>query len=342
MTKKITSKDIAQRANVSQATVSYVLNDTPGKSISESTRKRVLEAVAELNYIPNSAAKRLKSSRSYCIAVRLATTLSTPRYYNAMQGIRSYLEPRGYSILLCNDQRCGSTFNYIDACMNTQTDGIIYVSSNHSDVPPEALEQIRTYNIPFSTIDCMAEDASVNSITYDYFASSYLRADYLLKKGFKNFIYLRPKYVNAKETARERGFRAVMLGHDDLKFDLVQVDAIDINSSTFSQDNISFDVERSNISLVKKLVNSVSLDTCFICSSREIQQMVSQKLHDQHLLLQTEETSRWYERTISYHFPHYDAGFESARSLLNIIDNKSGVRKLTLQPVIEPTDPAVF
>lgn len=342
MTKKITSKDIAQRANVSQATVSYVLNDTPGKSISESTRKRVLDAVAELNYIPNSAAKRLKSSRSNCIAVRLATTLNLPRYYNAMQGIRSYLEPRGYSILLCNDQRCGNTYNYIDACMNTQADGIIYVSSNHSDVPMEALEQIRTYNIPFSTIDCMAEDSSVNSITYDYFASSYLRADYLLNKGFKKFIYIRPDYTNAKETARERGFRAVMLGHDDLEFNVMQISSIDANSSTFSQDNISFDLERSNIQVLKNLVNSVSLDTCFICSSREVQQTVSQKLHDQHLLLQTEETKNWFDRSVSYHFPHYDAGFEAARSLLNILDSKSGVRKLTLQPVIEPVDPAVF
>ena len=342
MKNKITSKDIAQRANVSQATVSYVLNDTPGKSISESTRKRVLDAVTELNYIPNSAAKRLKNSRSYCIAVRLATTLNAPRYYNAMQGIRSYLEPKGYSILLCNDQRCGNTFNYIDACMNTLTDGIIYVSSNHSDVSPEALEQIKAYNIPFSTIDCMAEDSAINSITYDYFASSYLRADYLLNKGFKKFIYIRPNYTNAKETARERGFRAVMVGHDDLQFEIFPIEGIDVNSSTYSKDNKFFEVERANIQVVKNLVNSVYLDTCFICSSREVQQSVSQKLHDQHLLLQSEETAHWYERSISYHFPHYDAGFESARSLLNIIDSKNGVRKLTLQPVIEPTDPAVF
>lgn len=342
MEKKITSKDIALRANVSQATVSYVLNNTPGKSISESTRKRVLDVVAELNYIPNSAARRLKSSRSNCIAVRLATTLNTPRYYSAMQGIRSYLEPKGYNILLCNDQKCGNTFNYIDAYLNTQADGIIYVSSNHSDVPEVALKQIKEYNIPFSTIDCMNEDATISSIAYDYFSSSYLRADYMLNRGFKKFIYVRPQYTNAKETARERGFRAVTLNRDDLEFDIIPIYSRDANSSTFSQNDISFELDRFNIQFIKNLVNSASLDTCFICSSREVQQIISQKLHDQHLLLPTAETEKWYERSVSYHYPHYDAGFEAARSLLNLINKENSVRKLTLQPVIEPIDSSIY
>ena len=227
MSKKITSKDIAQRANVSQATVSYVLNNVTRKSISESTRKRVLDAVTELNYTPNSAAKRLKSNRSNCIAVRLATTLNMPRYYNAMQGIRSYLEPKGYNILLCSDQKRGNTFDYIDAFLNTQADGIIYVSSNSSDIPQDILDQVKKNNIPFSTIDCMSDDPTICSISYDYFASSYLRADYMLKKGFKKFIYIRPNYQNNKETARERGFNSVVFGQADLEYKIVSIGGID-------------------------------------------------------------------------------------------------------------------
>ncbi len=342
MNKKITSKDIAQRANVSQATVSYVLNNVPGKSITESTRKRILDAVAELNYIPNSAAKRLKSNRSYCIAVRLATTLSMPRYYNAMQGIRSYLEPRGYNILLCNDQTRGNTYNFIDTYLNTQTDGVIYVSSNHSDIPPDALAQIKTNNIPFSAIDCMSEDPTICSINYDYFASSYLRADYMLNKNFKKFIYIRPSYQNAKETARERGFNAVILGRDDLEYEIISIGGIDANSSMFSQHDVSFDPDINDIQRIGSIVNSASLNTCFICSSREIQQIVSERLYIQHLLLQTAETEKWFERSVSYHFPHYNAGSEAARSLLNIINNQNEVRKLTLQPILEPVDPIIY
>lgn len=342
MKKKVTSKDIAQYANVSQATVSYVLNNTPGKSISEDTRNRVLNAVAELNYIPNNAARRLKNGRSYCIAVRLGTNLGTPRYYNALQGIRSYLEPKGYNILLCSDQKNGNALNYIDTCMNTQTDGIIYISSNHSDIAEDELKQIKNYKIPISAIDCMTEDASISSITYDYFASSYLRMDYFLKKGFKKFVYIRPKYINAKETARELGFRTVMMEHRDFSFDILQIDSIDINLSLFSKGDVPTIYSDYKHLGLKKIVDSVSLDTCFLCSSREVQQAISQKLFEQHLILQTKETERWFERSVSYHFPHFDAGYEAARSLLNIIDEKHGVRKLMLQPIIEPTDPVAF
>lgn len=343
MSKKVTSKDIAQYANVSQATVSYVLNNAPGKSISESTRKRVLDAVTQLNYIPNSAAKRLKSKNSFCIAVRLATTLMTPRYYIAIQGIRSYLEAKGYSILLCNDQKRGNTFNYIDACVNTQADGIIYIASNNQDIPEEALEQIKSYDIPFSAIDCMSENPTVNSITYDYFASSYRRADWLLKKGAKKFIYVRPDYENPKETARERGFLSATLGHDDIHFDIVRLgDSTDANSSNYSQINYSSELGKSSVIQIRQLINASDPETYFICSSREVQQEVTQTLYYRHLITQSPKTNDWYEHTISYHFPHYDAGFEAARSLLNLINNHRDVRKLTLEPILEPTDPDRF
>ncbi|MFN8419773.1 MAG: LacI family DNA-binding transcriptional regulator, partial [Anaerolineae bacterium] len=44
MTKRITSKDIAELAGVSRTTVSFVLNNAPGMRIPEETRQRVLEA----------------------------------------------------------------------------------------------------------------------------------------------------------------------------------------------------------------------------------------------------------------------------------------------------------
>ncbi len=340
--KKITSKDIALKANVSQATVSYVLNNTPGKSISEDTRKRILDAVEEMNYIPNSAARRLKSDRSYCIAVRLGTTLSTPRYHNAVQGIRSYLAPRGYNILLCGDQKRENTFDFISACLNTQADGIIYVASDNSDISPDALAQIKKHKIPFSVIDCMSDDPAVNSVCYDYFASSYLRADCLLNKGFKKFIYIRPEYENTKETARERGFHAVMLERRNLESKCIFIESVDMNSSLFSQHSFSGDISVHVYGLLKQLVNETSPDTCFICSSREVQQIVSQKLYAQYIQTPLPQNEKWYERSISYHFPHYNAGFEAARSLLNMINDPKEIRKLTLQPVIEPVDPAYY
>ena len=51
-----TGADVARRAGLSRATVSYVLNDTPHQAIPESTRQRVRDSAAELGYTPSAAA----------------------------------------------------------------------------------------------------------------------------------------------------------------------------------------------------------------------------------------------------------------------------------------------
>jgi DNA-binding LacI/PurR family transcriptional regulator len=63
-TPRATSADVARLANVSRATVSYVLNNTPGQKISEQTRAAVKRAAEQLGYRPNEAARRLASGQS--------------------------------------------------------------------------------------------------------------------------------------------------------------------------------------------------------------------------------------------------------------------------------------
>ncbi|MFT4213465.1 MAG: LacI family DNA-binding transcriptional regulator [Microbacterium sp.] len=61
---RVTAAEVARRSGVSQATVSYVLNDNPAQKISEGTRQRVLRAVAELGYTPYEPARALRSGQS--------------------------------------------------------------------------------------------------------------------------------------------------------------------------------------------------------------------------------------------------------------------------------------
>ena len=57
MENRATIKDIASAAGVSVATVSYIMNNTPGKTISDQTRNRVLAVAEELHYVPNTSAQ---------------------------------------------------------------------------------------------------------------------------------------------------------------------------------------------------------------------------------------------------------------------------------------------
>ena len=59
--RRVTAADIARSVGVSRATVGFVLNDTPGQTISEPTRRKVLAAAERLGYRPHSAARALAS-----------------------------------------------------------------------------------------------------------------------------------------------------------------------------------------------------------------------------------------------------------------------------------------
>src|SRR4051794_38635243 len=62
--KRTTSADVARLAGVSRTTVSFVLNDRPGQSIPDETRRRIFEAAQTLRYRPHSSARRLAAGRS--------------------------------------------------------------------------------------------------------------------------------------------------------------------------------------------------------------------------------------------------------------------------------------
>ena len=98
---KATIKDVAKRSKVSLKTVSRVINNEP--SVREKTRKRVLEAVAALNYHPDVAARNLRSAKSY--AIGLAYDNPNPYYIIAVQsGVLSACRETGFGLQIhpCN------------------------------------------------------------------------------------------------------------------------------------------------------------------------------------------------------------------------------------------------
>lgn len=69
--RRVTAADIARSVGVSRATVGFVLNDTPGQTISEPTRRKVLAAAERLGYRPHSAARALASGQSRIVLLVL-------------------------------------------------------------------------------------------------------------------------------------------------------------------------------------------------------------------------------------------------------------------------------
>jgi len=96
----VTSADVARESGVSRTTVSYVLNGTPGTSISDATRGRVLEAAARLGYAPSAAARTLRSGRSDLVLCVLPDWPVGPVVETMLDHLADDLAERGLSVLV--------------------------------------------------------------------------------------------------------------------------------------------------------------------------------------------------------------------------------------------------
>ncbi|MCP3818487.1 LacI family transcriptional regulator [Streptomyces sp. A3M-1-3] len=96
----VTSADVARLAGVSRATVSFVLNDTQGHRVSDTTRARVLDAAKQLGYVPHAAARSLRAGRSNLVLVPSAVSAIGRLVSEWLDDLHSELDRHGYTVVL--------------------------------------------------------------------------------------------------------------------------------------------------------------------------------------------------------------------------------------------------
>lgn len=98
----VTTKDIADRTGLSKMTVSRVLNEHP--YVSDATRKKVMQAVREMGFRPNTLAKRFFTGKTKLIGVIIPLEYMFSSFYfkELFQGVLECVEDRGYDVLLHN------------------------------------------------------------------------------------------------------------------------------------------------------------------------------------------------------------------------------------------------
>ena len=99
MIKRVTSADVAREVGVSRATVSYLLNNTPGQSISAQTRRRVLEAAERLGYTPNRNARALRLGRSDIVLFPLGDATLSHVFAHVINACSASLNRQGFTLV---------------------------------------------------------------------------------------------------------------------------------------------------------------------------------------------------------------------------------------------------
>ena len=123
---KITAKDIAREAGVSEATVSIILNNKAGHyRISEKTRQKVLEIAERYEFTCNPIAVSLATRKTHTIGLILPN-LVNPFLANISTGIEKCAQENEYALLLCNcEENVQQCVKYLDILQKRYVDGIL-------------------------------------------------------------------------------------------------------------------------------------------------------------------------------------------------------------------------
>lgn len=189
----VTLHDIARKTGVSIGTVSNVLNNT-GR-VGADTRKRVLDTMAALNYVPNKMAKSLKTSQSNTLGVIAEdiTSFDTPRI---VDGINEYCEDHSYSITLYNlriDNKVHDHFYLLEqyndiltrnilALSSSRVDGLIYIGVYKRNT--ELLPLIQDLKLPVMYVYCY-NSKEVPYVDYNDCQGARMATQYLIENGHK-------------------------------------------------------------------------------------------------------------------------------------------------------------
>lgn len=180
-------KMLAEHLQLSQTTVSLVLNNSPSaKSIPQETRQRVTEAAQRLNYRPNYFARSLRQSRSMSVGV-LAPDLSEGYFTRVMSGVVDELSRANYFYFTaCHDWRPELMQEYLRMLLERAVDGFLLLNTAAEFSVP----------VPVVAISAHGSEANVTHLVVDHVKAVDMALRHLYELGHRRIAFMRgPKAI---------------------------------------------------------------------------------------------------------------------------------------------------
>jgi DNA-binding LacI/PurR family transcriptional regulator len=180
-------KMLAEHLQLSQTTISLVLNNSPSaKSIPKETRQRVLEAAERLNYRPNYFARSLRQSRSMSVGI-LAPDLSEGYFTRVMSGVVEELtQARYFYFTACHDWQPELMKEYPRMLVERAVDGFLLLNT------PAELE----VPVPVVAISAHGNEPNVTHIVLDHLQAVEMALKHLYELGHRRIAFMRgPKVI---------------------------------------------------------------------------------------------------------------------------------------------------
>ncbi|MDF2434986.1 MAG: LacI family transcriptional regulator [Mucilaginibacter sp.] len=219
----VSVKDVAARAGVSVGTVSNVMN-WPEK-VAEGTVRRVQEAIDELGFVRNDAARQLRAGRSRAIGL-VILDVGNPFFTDLARGAEDKAAQAGLSLILGNsDEREEREATYLELFEEQRMHGVLI--SPFGDITAR-LRRLRARGIPAVLVDRTSSDPSFSSVSVDDVAGGSLAARHLIEQGRRRIAFVGGPMKIRQVTDRLQGARDAVARHPDVSLEVVETRALSV------------------------------------------------------------------------------------------------------------------
>lgn len=205
--KSSTLKDIADKLNLSVATVSRAVNNK--EYVKEETRARVLQALEKYNYIPNEVARSLKLQSTKTIAVILPD-ICEAFFGEIIKGIDQIVSPKGYTIIVADtNENKENEEKYLALLQQKRIDALVFATVDLSGA------NVKNYlsNLPVIFIDNIPELDDIDAVTIDNVQASSMAVDYLISQGHNHIAAIIGSVKETTGFARQEGYLNALKKH---------------------------------------------------------------------------------------------------------------------------------
>jgi LacI family transcriptional regulator len=199
-----TIRDIARLAQVSTATVSYVIN---GKGrVSETLKRRVVDAMGALDYHPDQVARSLKVRKTNVIGV-IIPDVTNPFYAEVMRGVEDEARSHGYSVIFCNTNESPELERqYLDTLFARRVDGVIIAS----DTVNLGEQRHAKQRFPMVFFDRTPPSFAGAGVVTDNLGASQEATQYLINLGHRRIAIIAGWKELSVSMTRLEGFRKAL------------------------------------------------------------------------------------------------------------------------------------
>lgn len=219
----VTIRDVAAKAGVSISTASLVLN---GKGwVSDKLRKRVLQAVEELNYRPNAMARGLRARESRLLGL-VIPDIANPFFPLVVRGVEDAAVQGGYTVILGNtDGKSEEEAKYLGLFTEKRVDGLIFIPSGSSE---RSISALGLNPVPKVVIDRALTGVDIPTVMTDNVRGAYMGTQHLLANGRSRILFIsgpedvqasRDRRTGYSRALRERGIDEELIVFGDFSFE---------------------------------------------------------------------------------------------------------------------------